>query len=263
MIKLEVKDGSSRYDWISCFSEEPDIDVVGYVDLGFRQLSSFSAPILDSTMGEKSTIRDEEDDNDENKPPPSCVALNISVNRLKSLDITGPPLWTGSLMYLDVSSNMLTSLSGISICGNLRRLDANYNFIESFGEGSDCLSACKYLVELRVVGNKLKSFTTVHPMLCLRYLDISRNQIQNLQGIKNIYPNLRTLSCSSNFVTDLKPLEGMELSHLDLNGNPIESLEEIKTTLSTLQNSLHGISLYDTLVSRDEYYVYHLLDSFT
>ena len=253
---------ATRYEWITSLCAEP-FDVVDFVDLRFRQLSLFNAP-LESAM--KRTENKNEDRNVQQESKGTtrysiCVAVDLSMNRIKSMDSKSSPLWADGLMYLNISSNLLTSLNGIGVCSNLRRLDANHNFIESFGDGSTCISVCKHLLELRLADNKLIKLTPKESMSSLLYLEVSMNEIHDLVDIHNAFPNLCTFVCSNNFVNDLRPLEYMRLKHLDLSGNNLENLQEIKFTLSTLRNTLRSINLCDTRVSKDEYYIFHLLDS--
>lgn len=73
-------------------------------------------------------------------------SIDASVNRLRVLDLRDLRWATHTLLCLNVSNNLLTSLEGIQACQNLKILDASSNLITSIAP----LKACKYLQRLQL-----------------------------------------------------------------------------------------------------------------
>lgn len=74
-------------------------------------------------------------------------SIDASVNRLRSLELNRGLRWAPhTLLCLNVSNNLLTSLEGIQICQNLKLLDASCNLITSIGP----LKGCKHLERLQI-----------------------------------------------------------------------------------------------------------------
>jgi len=74
-------------------------------------------------------------------------SIDASVNRLRSLDLNRGLRWaTHTLLCLNISNNLLTSLEGIQSCQNLKLLDASSNLITSIGP----LKGCKHLQRLQI-----------------------------------------------------------------------------------------------------------------
>ena len=74
-------------------------------------------------------------------------SIDASVNRLRTLDLSRYLRWaTHTLLCLNISNNLLTSLEGIEACQHLKILDASCNLIESI----EALKGCKYLQRLQL-----------------------------------------------------------------------------------------------------------------
>ena len=72
---------------------------------------------------------------------------------------------------------------------------------------------------LTAVGMNITSLVGLEQCLKLEFLDLSENQVFDLQPLSNL-SQLRTLILKSNRVTDIRPLAGLkELVHLDLDFN--------------------------------------------
>ena len=157
--------------------------------------------------------------------PPAAIAdeaLREAVARALGRD--GGTVTEGdlrSLEELDASWSGVSSLSGLSLATNLRRLVLG--------------------------GNALSDLSELSGLRLLAHLDLSDNAVSDLSALSGL-TRLETLLLSGNRVSDLSPLRGMaELKALVLDGNAVsdlahmvflESLEE----LSLSGNPLEGLS---------------------
>jgi len=88
------------------------------------------------------------------KPRVAGHSLDVSVNRLKTLDFAhGITYSIINILNLNISGNLLVSLEGIQACKYLRILDASDNMIESMAP----LAECSALKRVRICGNRLTS----------------------------------------------------------------------------------------------------------
>jgi len=174
----------------------------------------------------------------------SCVALDLSINRLRSLDPLvnheGPPTGltlpiSGSILALDISANLISSLNGLEL-PNLRVLVvadcclADLNGIE----------ACPRLQVLDASGNSITSIEHLAEsgLTDLNTLKLHSNDIENLQALDNapFMTTLTHLDLNHNEITSLTPLGGYAtLAFLDVASNKLRDLFSLGGTISMLR----------------------------
>jgi hypothetical protein len=156
--------------------------------------------------------------------------LNVSGNRLNSLDgLENAPL-SKSLLALIASDNALTEecLNAVKNCTELNSLIVSNNSIESLGHELFSLRKLgKFSASnngMAKIGNDSFSQNTD-----LRELRLAKNKLMDLpSGLsKNI--NLRVLDCSHNQIKTFAGVQVLaklpKLTHLSLRGNPIAILD--------------------------------------
>tara|TARA_B100000519_G_scaffold34485_1_gene24374 strand:- start:857 stop:2473 length:1617 start_codon:yes stop_codon:yes gene_type:complete len=156
--------------------------------------------------------------------------LNVSGNRLNSLDgLENAPL-SKSLLALIASDNALTEecLNAVKNCTELNSLIVSNNSIESLGHELFSLRKLgKFSASnngMAKIGNDSFSQNTD-----LRELRLAKNKLMDLpSGLsKNI--NLRVLDCSHNQIKTFAAVQVLaklpKLTHLSLRGNPIAILD--------------------------------------
>lgn len=179
-------------------------------------------------------------------------SIDASVNRLRVLDLRDLRWATHTLLCLNVSNNLLTSLEGIQACQNLKILDASSNLITSIAP----LKACKYLQRLQLG----KHFNRKALILSLFLSILAGNRITTLKladdddesvSVMESLSESNTVNKIDTIVTDdedPKPSDApvvnggtnvsesktdddkkedsiMHLTFLDIQDNPVNSLE--------------------------------------
>lgn len=104
-------------------------------------------------------------------------SLDVSVNRLRDLDLPG---WTHSILYLNLSSNLLRSLNGIGACKLLQSIEANDNYIDDVSD----LSSCQELIVIKLAGNKIEIIPKSWRFAILEHLDLTNNDLKDFQCSK-------------------------------------------------------------------------------
>ena len=75
------------------------------------------------------------------------------------------------------------------------------------------------------------------------YIDISSNQLTTL---KYLNKDARTLICKNNHIKSLRPLKGLQITRLDLEGNQVLSLRWLSSVNSMVSINLSGNPISDS-----------------
>ncbi|AHM57334.1 hypothetical protein EAL2_c20530 [Peptoclostridium acidaminophilum DSM 3953] len=152
-----------------------------------------------------------------------------------------------SITALNAENLEISDLSGIEYLVNLEELKLNYNNIDDLNLVVDNLQNLERL-ELR--GNNIENIfisffmqnsvvlaqerlgATLGKLPNLSYLDLSENNINNIEGIEN-FTNIETLNLSANKIDDIANLAGLSgMKSLNISGNQVEDITpllEVKT----------------------------------
>jgi Leucine-rich repeat (LRR) protein len=141
------------------------------------------------------------------------------------------------LAELNISQNLAADLTPLGGLGNLNRLYARDNPLETFP------AAFPKLVGLDLSAAGLGELSFVANLTALKDLYVSENEITDLSPLAAL-GDLRVLDISFNQVRDLSPLGGLKnLDHLYARENPLENLPAVSglTTLTALDLSAAGL----------------------
>jgi Leucine-rich repeat (LRR) protein len=181
--------------------------------------------------------------------------LLLQGNYLTSIDLSNNP----NLILVDILSNQLSSINGLSGATNLKKLNLSWNNLEEFSIHNESLEVLHIsqnllksidingavnLKNILLTSNELvtvdfSSNTLLETML------ISDNKIQNINLEKN--SNLTHLYITSNSLTGLNVSNNQELVDLRVNRNPnlscikIHSGQEIPTVSKSDYQELNDI----------------------
>ncbi len=145
-----------------------------------------------------------------------CSALSILEcynSPLASLDLTG---CTGYL-YIRCMKTNLTSLTGLSDCVGLRRLDCSECNLTALD-----VTACPELMELVCYSNNIGALNVSNNTL-LTKLSCSGNNLSSLDVSNN--PQLVTLGCAENNLAALDLSNNLQLKELWVSNNNLTSLD--------------------------------------
>eukprot|EP00929_Paragymnodinium_shiwhaense_P035116 TRINITY_DN19009_c0_g1_i1.p1 TRINITY_DN19009_c0_g1~~TRINITY_DN19009_c0_g1_i1.p1 ORF type:complete len:936 (-),score=218.11 TRINITY_DN19009_c0_g1_i1:245-3052(-) len=147
--------------------------------------------------------------------------VNLSGNRLKTLEPLGV---LQSVLHLNVSYNLLVRTQSFAAPDRLETLDMSYNMIGNLGEWR----VHRFLRELNLRGNFIDE---IGPGLLhlkeLRMLDMSENNLANIQNLENL--GLNTLFLAQNRLESLEGVETLSnLQVLNVRHNNITSLAALR-----------------------------------
>ncbi len=154
--------------------------------------------------------------------------------KAEALDLSGLGLWVipeelgecGWLRELDIGSNQLSDLSGLSHTPELRELIAWNNQLSDLSG----LSHTPELRELNVGGNQLSDLSGLSHTPELRELNVGGNQLSDLSGLSHT-PELRELNVGGNQLSDLSGLSHTpELRELNVGSNQLSDLSGLSHT---------------------------------
>lgn len=152
------------------------------------------------------------------------VNLNLAEREIENVFDTLKQL--PHVRYLNINTNKLRSLDGVSEMHSLLALDCSQNEIKS----SLFLSQKHKLTFLQTINlsqNKIKTIDALE-LPRLRKLNLNDNLINSLEGLKN-HRSLESLSLRRNKLRDMKGCEGWtSLKLLDLKENQIKSWEGLQ-----------------------------------
>lgn len=181
---------------------------------------------------------------------------NMSNSTIRSLsDITNP----SALVSFQFACRGLASLSGIERFKNLAELDVSGNslveavkeifalkFLKKLNASNNSIEEMwelpSTLEQLNLSHNSISNLYTILPSLTrLQFLEISHNRIKILSQFA-VLPSLKSLNVSYNEISRLYGLEEIpNLIELDLEGNQVESIEEL--SVATFHTSLSVLNL--------------------
>ncbi|KAF8400877.1 hypothetical protein HHK36_014180 [Tetracentron sinense] len=164
----------------------------------------------------------------------SSSILDLTSFQLHDLEgIELPP----SLIELDLTANRLSTLdSRIGLLSQLKKLSLRQNLIDDAGvqpiAGWNALSG---LQELVLRDNKLTKILDVSIFKSLVVFDVSFNEIPSLNGLSKVSNTLKELYVSKNEVTKMEELEHLyQLQILELGSNRLRVMENLHN-LTNLQ----------------------------
>ena len=175
--------------------------------------------------------------------PGSLIHLDLSQNLLTSISELNLPC----LEELILDLNRISSITGLTNCVNLRILSMNNNKITKVTG----LEKCGLLERLLLYRNKIqeidsKTFDT-NPYII--HLDLGRNELKTVHFLYSLRL-LKGLIIYHNQISEIQPLSLPILQELWVNGNTLKILDFLKDTplLETLRiedNSISSVSSYN------------------
>uniref|UniRef100_K1QF97 Leucine-rich repeat and IQ domain-containing protein 1 n=1 Tax=Magallana gigas TaxID=29159 RepID=K1QF97_MAGGI len=149
-----------------------------------------------------------------------------------------------NLTFLDLSHNSLSSIHGLSGCSNLRWLDLSKNKITRIG-GTESL---RRLHTLKLSHNQLISTTGLNDTPTLQMIDMSSNHLQTVEDVSNIEDLvplnnlliLKHLDISHNQILEVESVSAsvtkcVHLESLSVAGNPFTELTDLDLSLPSLK----------------------------
>ena len=193
-------------------------------------------------------------------PPPTRVhVLDASLNRIRRLAFSSITIWNvRSILFMNLSGNLLVSLDGIECCKNLVVLDSSDNILTHMHP----LRGCILLKRLRINGNHLVSVSldggdpssdetfpshlpAPAPYPALDYLDINNNHLDSVNGLKGlknfgqslVHFEMRNCNLSTSAFAELDGSALLESLHAD--NNRIDSLKPLLPILKKMPKLRH------------------------
>ena len=160
----------------------------------------------------------------------------------KATGIEGCP----KLLELDCSHNDLTSLGGLQVCTQLRKLSYKCNF----GVGTADLHYFSQLQHLDLSGTRSTSIQSIRDCVHLINLECSVNSLTSLEGIEGLH-ELKGLGCDFNEIPSISAISNCpSLERLTVSHNRILSLDGVQycPLLRILSCDYNGITRLDHLV---------------
>ena len=128
-----------------------------------------------------------------------------------------------SLEELDASWSGVSSLAGLSLATNLRRLVLGGNAVSDLSE----LSGLRLLAHLDLSDNAVSDLSALSGLTRLETLLLSGNRVSDLSPLRGM-AELKALVLDGNAVSDLAHMVFLEsLEELSLSGNPLEGLSPL------------------------------------
>ncbi|XP_060213939.1 protein phosphatase 1 regulatory inhibitor subunit PPP1R7 homolog [Lycium barbarum] len=179
-------------------------------------------------------MENQSDEKPRSDPTAAPTILDLTSYQFHDLDsVELPP----SLTELDLTSNRLSSLDPrIGQLPNLKKLSLRQNLITD--AAVEPLSSCHLisdLEELVLRDNQLKKIPDAAIFKKLLVFDVSFNEISSLNGLSKVSTTLRELYVSKNEVTKMEEIEHFhELQILELGSNRLRVMELLEN-LKNLQ----------------------------
>jgi internalin A len=155
--------------------------------------------------------------------------IDLSRNRISDLQ---PLAKLKELNTLSLHTNQIGSLSSLRMINRLAWLDLSNNQIRSI----EPLKNLQMLTVLYIANNKisdLKLFSNEANFRDLGSLDLSYNQIEDLNPLALGGKKLTTLDLSHNRIVNVKPLTSLtELKYLTLSNNQISDLQPLSSLMN-------------------------------
>lgn len=217
-------------------------------------------------------------DDDNGNDPIDC--LDASVNRVKNLDFnvlnpTSTPSISSfdpsSLLCINLSANLLSTIEGIQACKNLIYLDVSDNIISSVHPIADLYA----LRRLKVSNNRLNQLSFIpetglvteemissKSLPSLKFIDASHNMLSTLEGVitySSIISHLDIRDCGLQ-VSCLSALERLPIETLLIDNNKIDDISIALETFKTF-GSLRHLSCLGNSFQTNATYMVQVLDA--
>ncbi|KAL7239956.1 hypothetical protein ACSBR2_005757 [Camellia fascicularis] len=226
----------------SSSSSEPNKDAT-MVD---EDDESSSATVLDLTSFQLHDL-------DSVELPPSLTELDLTANRLSTLDLRIAHL--SNLKKLSLRQNLfhdagIDPISGWHEISDLEVMENLQNFtnLQELWLGRNRIRAInlcglKCIKKISLQSNRLTSMAGLEECIALEELYMSHNGIAKMEGLSTLI-NLRVLDVSSNKLTAIDDIKNLpRLEDLWLNDNQITSLEDIAEAVAGSRDKLTTIYL--------------------
>ena len=138
--------------------------------------------------------------------------LVLAGNYISSIDISNNP----NLVLLDVQSNQLSAINGLSKAVHLKELNLSFNELEEFSIENETLEI------LKISNNVLHSFD-VKGSINLKNILLTTNELTSVDFSKNIL--LETLLISDNNIQNIDLEHNTSLTHLYISSNSLTDLD--------------------------------------
>ena len=177
--------------------------------------------------------------------------LDFSFNMIRSI----PPVSFPSLLYLDLSTNLLTKIENLNTLTELQVLRLSRNRILKI-EG---LESNTNLRALDLSMNQISRIANLSHLTQLKFLYLYGNQISALEGISGMI-SLKELRIEQNKIESISHLATFNhgIEELEAHSNNISNLDEVIVTLSHLTH-LKKVSLFDNPIALDVTYRFRIL----
>ncbi|MCL6294064.1 leucine-rich repeat domain-containing protein [Jejuia spongiicola] len=152
--------------------------------------------------------------------------LILFANNIKSIDLSNNP----ELLKVNIESNELTTLMGMSNTTKLKRLDASFNYLKEFSINHEAIEV------LYISDNDLESFD-VEGAVNLKNIFLKTNKLTSIDVSSNTL--LETLVLSDNKIKELNLEQNSALTVLWISSNLLTGLD-----VSNL-NALSFLSVYN------------------
>ncbi len=137
--------------------------------------------------------------------------LVLSGNYISNIDISNNP----NLVLLDVQSNQLSAINGLSKAAHLKELNLSFNELEEFSIENETLEI------LKISNNLLHSFD-VKRSINLKNILLTTNELTSVDFSKNV--KLETLLISDNKIQNIDLEHNTGLTHLYISSNLLTDL---------------------------------------
>lgn len=138
--------------------------------------------------------------------------LVLAGNYISSIDISNNP----NLVLLDVQSNQLSAINGLSKAVHLKELNLSFNELEELSIENETLEI------LKISNNVLHSFD-VKGSISLKNILLTTNELTSVDFSKNIL--LETLLISDNNIQNIDLEHNTSLTHLYISSNSLTDLD--------------------------------------
>lgn len=138
--------------------------------------------------------------------------LVLAGNYISNIDISNNP----NLVLLDVQSNQLSAINGLSKAVPLKELNLSFNELEEFSIENETLEI------LKISNNLLHSFD-VKGSINLKNILLTTNELTSVDFSKNIL--LETLLISDNNIQNIDLEHNTSLTHLYISSNSLTDLD--------------------------------------
>tara|TARA_R110002050_G_scaffold208476_3_gene344500 strand:- start:14387 stop:15295 length:909 start_codon:yes stop_codon:yes gene_type:complete len=137
--------------------------------------------------------------------------LYLAGNFISSIDVSNNP----NLIMLDVQSNQLSAINGLSKAAHLKELNLSFNELEEFSIENETLEI------LKISNNLLHSFD-VKRSINLKNILLTTNELTSVGFGKNV--KLETLLISDNKIQNIDLEHNTGLTHLYISSNSLTDL---------------------------------------